>query len=155
VNTVFAHDPDVTYQIVNADVIETSRPLAFSDKRVYKIKVSAAPYKYLTTGLEQVSFGSSGYVNNPYNYSALPLITITGTGNINLSIGGRVTKLVGVQGNITLDSQTMNAYRIDGTTIVNQNSLMSRQDFPYIKSGNQVISLTSGTGVIIPRFRKL
>ncbi|OQJ73326.1 hypothetical protein BMS77_02065 [Leuconostoc pseudomesenteroides] len=47
VPATFYFDDQYQYQIVRTNAVNVTRPLVFSSTRIYKVKVNAAPYKYL------------------------------------------------------------------------------------------------------------
>lgn len=153
VPATFYFDEKYHYQIVRTDMIEVSRPLIFSSTRIYQIKVSAAPYKYL---LATPNFsGTSLTLINPESYIAKPHYIIRGTGAINLIVNGSVTKLTNVTSSIELDSALQTVWRMDGQTVVNENAKMAIGLFPILKTGTNVVSVSSGTVEIEPRWRTL
>lgn len=153
VPATFYFDDQYQYQIVRTDVIDITRPLVFSSTRIYKVKVSAAPYKYLLN-VKNVS-GTSVTLINPEAYYAKPHFIIKGTGAINLTVNGAVTKLTNVVNSIELDSALQTVWKVDNTTIVNENAKMAIGAFPLLKPGTNTISVNSGTVEIEPRWRTL
>lgn len=153
VPATFYFDENYKYQIVRTDAVSVARPLIASSTRIYKVKVSAAPFKYLLN-VANVS-GTSVTLNNPEGYVSKPHIKITGTGSIDLTVNGVVTKFSNVTNNIELDSALQTVWRMDGVTPVNENSKMALGDFPVFKAGTNTVSVSSGQVEIEPRWRTL
>ena len=153
VPATFYFDENYQYQIVRTDVVDITRPLIFSSTRIYRVKVSAAPFKYLLN-VANVT-GTSLTLANPEAYAAKPHFIITGNGNINLTVNGVVTKLTGVTTSIELDSALQKVWRIDGVTVVNENAKMSLGAFPVLKPGANTVSVSAGTVTVEPKWRTL
>lgn len=153
VPATFYFDDQYQYQIVRTDAVEVTRPLVFSSTRIYKVKVSAAPYKYLLN-VANVS-GTSLTLTNPELYYAKPHLIIKGTGAINLTVNGVVTKLTNVTTSIELDSALQTVWRMDGVTVINENAKMAIGNFPLLKPGTNIVSVNSGTIEVEPRWRTL
>ena len=88
---------------------------------------------------------------NPTAFTALPLITVTGTGAGTLTVGDVTVTINSMpRGVIVLDSDTQNAYY----GAFNLNSTISAPEFPTLPAGESVVRWTGGiTGVeIIPRW---
>lgn len=117
------------------------------------LQFSCKPQRFLNTGETVTTLTSSGSIVNPTAFASLPIIKITGSGTINLNIGGQVIKIVIDSGNITLDCEMQNAYK--GTT--NLNSKVTGA-FPKLASGSNAISWSGGTVTkieITPRWWEL
>lgn len=118
------------------------------------ISFDAQPQRYLKSGESYTRFTTSGgSLINQYEV-ALPLIVITGSGNITFAINNNTVNITGVSQNITLDAETQNCYK--GTTNLN-NKVSLTNNFPVLEKGTNTISWTgSVTRVdIYPRWWKL
>lgn len=153
VPATFYFDENYQYQIVRTDVVDITRPLIFSSTRIYRVKVSAAPFKYLLN-VANVT-GTSLTLTNPEAYTAKPHFIIIGNGNINLTVNGVVTKLTGVVASIELDSALQTVWRMDGVTVINENAKMAIGPFPVLKPGTNTVSVSAGTVTVEPRWRTL
>lgn len=86
-------------------------------------------------------FESSGTIENPTGFTALPLIVIRGTGAGRLNVGGCVVNIKAItNGILSLDSETQNAYNDSG----NQNMNIEAPVFPTLPLGETTISWTGG-----------
>lgn len=114
------------------------------------IEFNCKPQRFLRRGEAEIAIQSGGTIYNPTGFDALPLVTITGSGAGTLQIGGVTVRILALDGSMTLDSDTQNAY--DGT--LNRNADISAPDFPRLKAGENSVYFDGGiTAVkIIPRW---
>ena len=89
-----------------------------------------------------------GDVYNPGTVAAAPIIDVTGTGTVSISIGGEIFTLTGMSGTATLDCDAMIVYG-DATAMSG--------GFPRIKTGLSSVGWTGAVGQvrIVPRWRYL
>ena len=115
----------------------------------FTVEFDCMPQRFLKSGEMAVSVTSGSTILNPTAFPALPLIHIKGTGAGRLQIGEYVVEIQSLDENITLDSDTQNAY--SGTT--NLNSTISAPEFPKLMEGLNEISFTGNWTVeLIPRW---
>lgn len=116
----------------------------------FTIEFDCMPQRFVKSGEVPVSVPSGGSLYNHTAFPALPLINLTGTGAGRLQVGEYIVDVLTLDGQITLDSDTQNAY--SGT--LNKNMDISTDDFPRLLAGENVVSYTGGiTGVeITPRW---
>lgn len=128
---------------------------------VWKARVmfSCRPERYLLTGETVVTKTSSGTtISNPTAYYSKPLIKITGSGAVTLSVGSDYkVSISSVSSYINLDCDAQDAYK---TLAENQNGLVTitqGDSFPQLHPGSNTISWTgSVTKVeITPRWFEL
>lgn len=114
---------------------------------IFKI---SPPFFYLNSGETPIPVGAPRSLINPGNHIAKPYIKITGTGDIDLDINGRVCSFTGLTDYIEIDSETEYAYR----DTANQGDKM-QGDFPYFHPGTNNITWTGNVTnlEIIPRWR--
>lgn len=110
-----------------------------------------------TTGYSYIDNGETLKINNPAQYSAQPIITLYGVGNITLTVNGKNYEFQDVDDHIVVDSTVEEAYKFtveDG--IVNRNDKMFSRTFPYLIPGDNTISATGATTIVIEgRWRTL
>lgn len=150
----FYLDNNYTYQIITADVIETTRPMKTVDYLALSIKVSAAPFKYDIDN-DSVSVTDTATLTNPHPYASKPIITLTGTGDISLTVNKSVYNFKGIESGIVIDSSIQDAYWTKSGDIYNLNSTMSHSQFPLLNSGKNTISVSGATVSVEPRWRTL
>lgn len=117
------------------------------------IEFDCMPQRWLKSGETPVSITSGQTLQNDWQ-PALPLIQLTGTGDGELTVGGSTITIAGVEGGLTIDSDTQDAY--DGTT--NKNSIITVSGgFPVLAFGETIVAFSGGiTAVqITPRWWRL
>lgn len=114
------------------------------------IEFDCKPQRFLKAGEYPIEMAESGILHNPTNFEALPLITVYGTSAGQLNINGAIVQIKSIDGYVTLDSDTQNAYK----DTANKNNTILADDFPALQRGANAISWTGGiTKVeIIPRW---
>lgn len=155
VPAVFYNDEAYEYRIIRTSDVTTSRPGFFEEYEVLEFTVSAEPYKYVRENATAEVSGAEVVIKNPTRFTSLPHIKIVGSGDINLTINGRVYSFTGVTGSIELDSALQNVYRMDVGKAVNENAKMKLSPFPQLKAGNNTLSIEGGKATITPRWRTL
>ena len=87
-------------------------------------------------------------------FSAEPIITVYGSGNITLTVNGKAIVLTSVSGHITINSEIMDAYRDNANMNMNMQG-----DFPLLNAdnGSNTIAWTGNVSKIeiIPNWRWL
>ncbi|ERL64057.1 hypothetical protein [Schleiferilactobacillus shenzhenensis] len=101
----FAHygEPDYSYHVLSVDKVTNTRPARMSDYRVLALTLEADAYKYYREDTE-ITLTGPGTIDNNFWYPARPLITVYGTGNVTLKVGGQLYALRGIPGNVSIDS---------------------------------------------------
>ena len=131
----FDDSPNFYYKIKQAQISETESVIKSSG--VFSVDFVADPFEYQKTS-------STAYTTKPISLTnqttaeALPLIKITGTGTVVLSVNGTGITLTGLTSSIVLDSELQEAYA--GLT-TNMNSSMNG-NFPVLKIGSNTITWT-------------
>ena len=108
------------------------------------------PQRFLTSGLTPLVPTSGDSITNNYQ-DALPVITISGTGNGTVTVGNTTVTITGMTDDIELDSERQTA-EANGS---NANSLIALSNgFPVLENGSNTVSWTGGvTGVsIVPNW---
>lgn len=117
------------------------------------IEFNCKPQRFFKMGDRIVTFNSASgnYLKNPSSFTALPIITVRGSGNGVINIGGYVVSISNIDQYITIDSTIQDCYK--GT--LNKNSYVTLgSDFPKLEEGNTQISFSGGvTSVeVIPKW---
>lgn len=118
------------------------------------LEFNCKPQRYLKSGEQALgTFTDNGSINNPTGFPARPIITLTGSGAGALMIGSYLVTVNALDGSLTLDSETQNAY--SGT--INKNNDVSAAAFPVLEAGESAVTFSGGiTSVsIIPRWWRL
>ena len=127
-------------------------PAAYWQAGEFEIVFDCKPQRFLASGDTAVSFSADGTITNPTLFTARPIITVTGTGE--LTIGDTVITIGGTS-NTVIDCEMMECY--DGTDSKNGDVSFSGYDFPILEPGANTIEL--GTGItavsIVPKWWRL
>lgn len=109
---------------------------------------------YLVSGEQPLTLTAAATIQNPTGCPALPMITVYGTEPGELYVGGTTIGILSITDEITIDCETMNAYRQVGDVLENMNGNISAAVFPTLPAGGSTISWSGGiTSVnIIPRW---
>lgn len=118
------------------------------------ISFSCKPHRYLKSGERPLQITNGQILHNSWDV-ALPLIKISGSGSGTISVGNVTVTMQEIDGGLTLDAETQNAY--NGGVNKNSTISVSNRNFPTLLWGDQRISWTGGvTSVeITPRWRML
>lgn len=142
---VFSNEPDKYYNYQILDQIDYERLIRF---RTAKVKFHVQPFKYSAVEgvLKFTSFTNNEIaVKNNGNYISKPIITITGSGTINLSLNGYQIFVIDMGDNeqIVIDTNLMEAYNPINQALLNR-SVTGNYDNFSLNVGSNTISW-SGT----------
>lgn len=115
------------------------------------LEFNCKPQRFAKAGQRAVSlWAGGGVVHNPYAFTALPLLQVYGSGPGRLQVGDRAVEVKALDGALTLDSETQNAYQ--GT--LNKNNTIVAPEFPALLPGDNAISWTGGIErvEVVPRW---
>ena len=144
----FTGESGVYRKVKHCEVSELRREL--SGWGFFTACLTCQPFTYLTEGLNPVTLTTSGTITNPGLLDADPIITVTGTGALSLTINARVYHVNSPAGSVTLDSARLVAH-VSGRV---QTDALS-EAFPTFKPGLNRITLGTGISkiVITPNWR--
>ena len=109
------------------------------------LKFTCKPQRFLISGESAQTFRSAGKISNPTAEIALPLITVYGSGAGKVTVGGITVEILELTDQITLDCESMNAYRQVGDAAAeNKNGSIHAPDFPALQPGDNAVSWTGG-----------
>lgn len=119
----------------------------------FELAFTCKPQTYLDSGDTSQTFTSSGTINNPTAFEALPLIRAYGSGTI--TVGGKQITIANNSSYIDIDCDIQDAYR--GTTNCNGNITLNSGEFPTLAAGTNSVAMSSGITriVITPRWWRL
>lgn len=106
----------------------------------YTVTLSAKPFKYDSIS-SFYSGQSSLNIINPYYYPVKPVITLYGTGDMNLIVNGEIYIFRAVDTNIIVDSKIESVYRLIGGRPDSRDNRMYTMDFPILESGGNTVSI--------------
>ncbi len=130
---IFSFQDDRKYlaQVVNA--IDFTQVFRYTS--TFPIVFSCRPFKY-TVDNELVTLTTSGtLLENPGTVKSQPIISVYGTGNVNLNINGQLVALYDLEDKIILNSEIQDAY---DDAMTNLNSKMTGE-FPVLSPGSNTI----------------
>lgn len=140
---IFSNEEDKYYNYQIVEQIDFDKLIRFKEATV---KMHMQPFKYSAEDNQKVfniDDETSINIRNAGNIYSRPVLTITGTGTINLSLNGNQLFVInmGSYTSITIDTNNMNAY--NGSTLLNRNVTGSYDNFK-LNVGKNTISW-SGT----------
>lgn len=117
---IFSNEPDKYYNYQIIEQIDFDKLLRFKEAT---IKLHVQPFKYSAEDNQKeftITNQTSITIRNNGNIYSRPVITITGSGTINLSLNNNqiFTISMGTYSSITIDTNNMNAY--NGSTLLNR-----------------------------------
>ena len=141
-------EPGVYRKVKHCKVSELRREL--SGWGFFTARLNCQPFTYLTEGLKPLIMSESGTITNPGLLDADPIITVTGTGMLSLTVNKTVHQVNSPAGSVTLDSARLVAHAHGKV----QTDALS-EAFPVLKPGVNRITLGAGISkiVITPNWR--
>lgn len=141
-------EPGIYRKVKHCEVSELRREL--SGWGFFTARLTCQPFAYLTSGLAPVTMLESGTITNPGLLDADPIITVTGTGALSLTINARVYHVSSPAGSVTLDSARIVSH-VSGRV---QTDALT-EAFPVLNPGLNRITLGTGISqvVIVPNWR--
>jgi len=148
-NLVLSTEPDVFYKARVYGKIDFERWLLL---RAGTIRFLCQPHGYLPAGLNPLILTAAATLVNAGTATSEPVIKVTGTGTITLTINAKNVILTGVDGYVTINSEIQECYK----DLVGKNNTMTGE-WPVLAVGTNNISWTGTvTSVeIIPNWRNL
>lgn len=137
---IFSNESDKYYNYQIIEQIDFDKLLRFKEATV---KMHVQPFKYSAEDNQKVFSDTGGAtsisIRNVGNIYSRPIITITGSGSIDLYLNGvqLFSINMGSYTSITIDTNLMNAY--NGSTLLNRNVTGSYDNFK-LNVGNNTIS---------------
>lgn len=136
---IFSNEPDKYYNYEIIEQIDFERLIRF---RTANVKIHVQPFKYSAEDNQKVfniTDETSIQIRNVGNIYSRPVLTITGTGTIDLYLNDIQLFAInmGSYTSITIDTNNMNAY--NGSTLLNRN-IAGNYDKFKLNVGNNNIS---------------
>jgi len=141
---IFSNEPDKYYNYQIIEQIDFDKLIRY---RTATVKMHMQPFKYSAEDNQKVFSNTGGAtsisIRNVGNIYSKPIITINGSGSIDLYLNGNQLFSInmGNYTSITIDTNNMNAY--NGSTLLNRNVTGSYDNFK-LNVGSNTISW-SGT----------
>lgn len=154
---IFSDDPDYFYRArVHGEV---TFPRFVREGIIYdgvNVEFSCQPFKYSLAGAEPLpDITESIFIENPGNISAQPVVTVYGSGDINLMIGEYTLLLSDVDEYITVDMDAKMAFK-DGNNLSTKVTVVNDEDlWPVLNPGTNMVSWSGTVNkiVMIPYWR--
>ena len=110
------------------------------------------PFRYVYPEPGAVVFTSAGNISNPGSIYSAPAITVTGSGNVVLTIGNQTVGLNNISLPVTIDSDMQTAFTQEEAVTANMSG-----DFPLLQPGISNVAWTGNVTKlsILPRWRYL
>lgn len=139
----FSNEPDKYYNFTTLNQIDFEKLLRF---KTAKITIHVQPFKYSNVeSTKTFNFTSASQnitVRNNGNIYSKPIITIFGSGTINLSLNGNEVFIINsLNGSMVLNTQTQNAYDPNTKDFLNRYVTGDFKNL-YLQTGVNVISWT-------------
>ena len=119
----------------------------------FDISFDCKPQRFLKSGEHPFEITGTGFIFNQYGQTALPLISVYGSGAGQLTVGDCRVEIKALDGVLFLDSEIQNAYNERGS----QNMNINAPTFPVLTDGKIPIAFSGGIErlEIIPRWWEL
>lgn len=152
-------DPGKIYRVMLNSAVQFENNHMFGQAQAVSTKWTVKPYKYLVDNTPITLTGLSGTVNNPTNYTAQPIIRLTGSGGrVTLTVNGVEHIITDVNGQLYLNSEIYAAYTSStGGILTNKNNLITFREYPTFEPGTNTISVEGAVSEVYiePRWRSL
>lgn len=117
----------------------------------FNLTFSCYPQRFLKIGEQEIEITAATTINNEHYTTALPLIRAYGTGSF--SIGGIAVQITSASGYTDIDCELQEAYKDSLATNCNGNIVLTNGEFPKFVPGDNAITLSGITKLIItPRW---
>lgn len=141
---IFSTEPDKVYDVVISNKVSIAQMMRVFQK--FQVTMDTQPFKYSVNRFgERLELAKPQAVYNKGTVYAQPKITVYGGGDITLDINGAAFLLSGVDGHITIDSESMEVYK-DGES---RNGTFSGIGFPRLEAGANAVSWTGDVEKIV------
>lgn len=114
----------------------------------FRVTFNCKPFKYSVEGLQEISVESGGSLFNPEAFTAKPVITLMGKGNLTLTLQNsgynKTWNFKGVTDGVVCDSEQMNFYY--GTVLLNDK--VTGDGFPELPPGETVLTVNGDVSEI-------
>lgn len=138
----FSNEPDKYYNFTTLNQIDFEKLIRFKKA---KITMHVQPFKYSTVESKKTfTFSSENQsitVRNNGNIYSKPILTLYGSGTIELSLNGTQVFTINLNGSMVLDTQSQNAYDPTTKDFLNRAVIGDFKNL-YLKVGKNTISWT-------------
>lgn len=103
------------------------------------ITFDCMPQRFLKSGETAVMLTASGTMSNPTSFTALPVITVHGSGSGVITCGYKALTISSITDGMVIDSVNQDAYY----SATNLNNVISG-NYPVIPGGNHIMAISGG-----------
>ena len=141
---IFSNEEDKYYNYQILSQIDYEKLIRF---KTAKVKMHVQPFKYSAvegTRTFTISSEDEITINNSGNYVSKPVVTINGTGTINLEVNGYEVLVINLgdsANTVTIDTANMEAYNQNTGQLMNRD-VTGDYDNLYLNAGSNTISWT-------------
>ena len=130
----FANRPGGFYYARIVNQISFEKILRGNPHRSFAVNFRCKPFLYHPPAPAPVTITSPAVITNPGTISSEPVITVYGSGDIGLLVGGKTLQITGLSGQVTIDSEARLAYRKNGDLLTLLTGTLSG-DWPMMRPG--------------------
>lgn len=134
-------DSNMTYEVEVIEPPNYQQNGSYPLEVPYTVTLSSKPYKFQQQTIKQEAT-TELTLKNPYPYESLPIITLYGTGDMNLVVNGTKYVFKDIDEHVVVDSRIESAYKLIANVPNSRNNRMYTMDFPVFKNGENKISVT-------------
>lgn len=145
---ILGNMPDRYYLARPVNQLDLRKILRNHDHRVFSPIFRCSPYRYKYPAVSPFSLTDGVPITNPGNVESEPKYTISGTGDIQLTIGDKTIDLTGLDGSITIDVAFGLAYETGSDPLIPLTSIVSRNSWPFTIPPGVSDVVFGGTGII-------
>ena len=132
---IFSSEPDKIYRVTICNTISIAQML--KKFQSFQVSFDTYPFKYSVNAFDDIiTLTSAKTILNNGTIFSQPIITITGSGAITLTINDKEYRITNLSGSITIDSDIEECYSGD----VNMNNVFDAEQFPIFEVGENTIS---------------
>lgn len=153
---ILGNMPDRYYIARSVNQIDLKRLMRGRAHRTFAAVFRCQPYRYMNPPVAALALTNGGTIENPGNIDAEPVVALTGSGDITLTIGSKTLEISGLSGGITVDVALGVAYATGVTPLVPLTGSVGRDGWPFtIPPGEHAVGWTGSvaSAQIEPRWR--
>ena len=140
-----SYDPEFIRRAVPSEVEDIENRFMLHGRTT--LSFACDPRAFLLSGTIPQQMASGGKLHNPFPFTALPLIKVTGSGAGSLTVGDLQIDLTGLSDYICIDCERQNVYRTLGE---NKNEVLVSNGaaFPALPAGETAVSWSGGVTAV-------
>ena len=153
---ILGNMPNFYYIARIVNQIDLRKIIRETEHRTLPIIFRCSPYRYRYPAIAPTEYLNGSTITNPGNVPSQPVYTITGSGDISLSIGDKTIIITGLVESITIDVELGLAYKTNSDPLIPLTGILGHEDWPFtISPGANAITWTGNVTQlkIEPRWR--